>query len=105
MDGPPPEDPDLLVPGLPPLTERNLIAFHWRTMHDRTEPSGLRSACTRALHEHTLDRSHRRQMMQLDPVVSSRRAPARERGLTRDTTNQVLRAIIGPPPKKRDESA
>jgi hypothetical protein len=100
MPGPPPEDPDLLVPGLPPLTERNLLAFHWRTMHDVNAPSGLRSACTRALHEHTLTRAHQRRLLQMDPGMQ-RRAPARELGLTKETNDRVRRAIIGPPPRKR----
>ena len=39
-----------------------------------------------------------------DPIevegTSSRRAPARARGLTQETKQGVLRAIIGPPPRK-----
>jgi len=98
------KDDELLVPGLPALNERNLLAFYWRTIHDPNAPAGIRSTCIRALHDHTIVRVRQQRSLQLDHAPARTKASgAREKGWSAGVVWGVRRAIVGRPPDKKDD--
>ncbi len=99
VPGRPSDDPNLLVPGLPPLTERNLLAECWRGIFDKKEATGYRVACMRALGEQLLERRRRLPQPGLQPAVETGRAgrPS-DPGVPANVWLEARRNFLGPAP-------
>lgn len=106
---PAPATGDVLVPGLPPVTERNLTAFYWRTVNDAKTPVRLRSDCLKALHDITFARTsvaRAEALREAGRGVGRGPGPAglasSKPGIPGQAWETIKRKLIGPAPSGRD---
>ncbi len=92
-------DPNLIVPGLPPLTERSLLAECWRGIFDRSEATGYRVVCMRTLGEQLLERRRQLHPRVQPPVVETGRAARpSDPGVPANVWLEARRNFLGPAP-------